>query len=94
MLHSQHSKSSAGGVALYVKSNLDHFERDDLSRLEDEFEKIWIEIKNNKGQHVLCCCAYRHPNTDIKKFNNYIDSMMQKISKENKLLFIMGDLLM
>ena len=27
---------------------------------------------------------------DIKKFNNYIDNIMQKISKENKFLFIMG----
>ena len=91
VLHSQHSKSSAGGVALYVKSNLDHFARNDLSILEDEFETIWIEIKNTKGQNVLCCCTYRHPNTDINKFNNYIDNIMQKISKENKLLFIMGD---
>ena len=91
MLHSQHSNSSAGGVALYVKSNLDHFARDDLSILEDEFEMIWIEIKNTKGQNVLYCCTYRHPDTDIKKFNNYIDNIMQKISKENKLLSIMGD---
>ena len=65
VLHSQHFNSSAGGVALYVKSNLDHFVRDDLSILEDEFETIWIEIKNTKGQNVLCCCTYRHPNTDI-----------------------------
>ena len=51
---SQHSNSSAGGVALYVKSNLDHFVRDDLLILEDESETIWIEIKNTKGQNVLC----------------------------------------
>ena len=89
--HSQHSKSSAGGVASYVKSNLDHFARNDLSILEDEFETIWTEIKNTKGQNVLCCCTYRHPITDINKFNNYIDNIVQKISKENKLLFIMGD---
>ena len=91
VLHSQHSKSSAGAVALYVKSNLDHFARNDLSILEDEFETIWIEIKSTKGQNVLFCCTYRHPNTDINKFNNYIDNIMQKISKENKLLFIMCD---
>ena len=48
VLHSQHSKSSAGGVALYVKFNLDHFIREDLSVLEDEFETLWVEIKNSK----------------------------------------------
>ena len=91
ILHSQPSKSSAGGVALYVKSNLDHFVRDDLSSLEDEFETLWIEIKNTKDKNILCCCAYRHPNTDVKKFNDHIDQIMQNISKENKLLFLMGD---
>ena len=65
--------------------------RDDLSSLEDEFETLWFEIKNTKDKNILCCCAYRHPNTDVKKFNDYIDQIMQKISKENKLLFIMGD---
>ena len=39
----------------------------------------------------FCCCAYRHPNADVKKFNDHIDQIMQKISKENKLLFLMGD---
>ena len=91
ILHSQPSKSSAGGVALYVKSNLDHFVRDDLSSLEDEFETLWIEIKNIKDKIILCCCVYRHPDTDMKKFNDHIDQIMQKISKENKLFFLMGD---
>ena len=89
ILRSQPSKSSAGGVALYVKSNLDHFVKDDLSSLKDEFETLWIEIKNTKDKNILCCCAYRHPNTNVKKFNDHIDQIM--ISKENKLLFLMGD---
>ena len=91
LLHFQHSNSSAGFVVLYFKSNLDHFVRDDLSILEDEFETIWIEIKNTKCQNVLCCCTYRQPYTDNKKLNNYIDNIMQKISKENNLFFKMGD---
>ena len=65
--------------------------RDDLLSFEGEFEILWIEIKNIKYKNVLCCCAYRHPNTDVKKFNNHIDQIIQKISKENKLLFLMGD---
>ena len=92
-IHSQHSNSAAGGVALYVKSILDYIIRDDLNVLENEFEikLIWVEIKNRKSQNVLCCCAYRHPNTEIDKFNEYINRVMAKISKENKLVFCMGD---
>ena len=90
VLHSQHSNSSAGGVALYVNSNLDHFIREDLSVLEDEFQTLLVEMKNSKGHSFLCCCAYRHPNTDIKKFNDHIDVIMQKIPYEKKFLFLMG----
>ena len=91
VLHSQHSSSSAGGVALYVKENLQHMIRDDISTCEDEFETIWIEIKNSKSQNVLCGYAYRHPNTNVDKFNDYINQTMEKISKENKLIFLIGD---
>ena len=52
-LHSQHSKCSAGGVALYVKSTLDYMLRDDLSVIENEYETLWVEIKNSKSQNVL-----------------------------------------
>ena len=38
----------------------------------------------------MCCCAYRHPNTEMEKFNKYIDGVMSKISKQNKLVFCMG----
>ena len=72
-------------MALNVKSNLDYIIRDDLNVLENEFETIWVEIKNKKSQNVLCCYAYRNPNTEIDKF------IMGKISKENKLVFCMGD---
>ena len=36
--HSPQKVLSTGGVALHVKSNLDHFVRDDLLSLEGEFE--------------------------------------------------------
>ena len=40
---------------------------------------------------MLCGCAYRHPNTNVDKFNDYINQTMEKISKENKLIFLIGD---
>ena len=90
-LHSQYTSSATGGVALYIKSNLDYVIREDLSILDDDFETIWVEIKNKKSQNILCCSSYRHPNTEIEKFNKYIDKVMTKITKENKLIFCMGD---
>ena len=40
---------------------------------------------------MLCCCVYRHPDTDQDKFLQYLDSFMQKMTKKKKDLYIMGD---
>ena len=91
-IHSQPTKSTHGGVVMYVNKHLDYTPRDDLSVLEDEFETLWIEIKTgSKAKNILCCCVYRHPNTDTKKFIGYMDNVLSKISKTNKLIFVMGD---
>ena len=42
-LHSQSTKSTCGGVAMYVKKSLDHKVLNHLNALEDEFETLWIE---------------------------------------------------
>ena len=91
ILYSQCSNTSVGGVGLYVKENLDHIIRFDLSIVEEEFETIWVEIKNTKSQNIFCACTYRHSNTDIKKYVEYRDKNLLKISKESKLVFVMGD---
>ena len=67
-VYSQPSKSSAGGSAIYVRSNLCHRLRPDLSALGEEFETVWVKIENNESKNILCCCAYWHPNTDTNKF--------------------------
>ena len=51
-LHSKPSKTNRGGVAIYVKSKFDSFERTDLNIVHDNFESIWIEIKNKNCKNV------------------------------------------
>ena len=85
------SHSSAGGVGIYVKSDLIANKRDDLCISNNDFETIWIEIKNSKTKNILCCCAYRHPSSDISKFAEYFQSTLTNLVKENKLVAIMGD---
>ena len=87
----QPSKSSSGGVAVYVKKKIYHFKRADLCILDDDFESVWIEIKNKKGKNVLCGCFYRHPNTDTSRFVKHIESIFSKINKTKYNIFVMGD---
>ena len=90
-MYSQPSKSLCGGCAIYVNSQSDHQVKNDLSVLEEEYETIWNEINNTKDKNLLCCCLYRHPSSDITKFTDHMTSILQKVQKENKTLFIMGD---
>ena len=58
--------------SMYLKKTLHYTIRDDLSVVSDEYETLWVEIKTgSKAKNILCCCAYRHPNTDIKSFVEY-----------------------
>ena len=74
-MYTQPSKSSSAGVAVYVKKKLDHLRRAELCILDDDFESVWIEIKNKKGKNFLCGCFYRHPNTDTSGFVEHIESI-------------------
>ena len=77
--HHTSSNSASGGVGIYVKSNLTVDKRDDLSYCDNEFETIWIEIDNPKAKNILCCCAYRHPNTDTARFSEHFQEKLSKI---------------
>ena len=81
-IHTQPTKSSHGGIAMYLKKTLDYTIRDDLSVVSDEYKTLWVEINTgSKAKNILCCCAYQHPNTDIKSFIEYMDNTLQKLEK-------------
>ena len=58
----------------------------DLVSDSDEYKTVWAEIENSKDKNILICCAYRHPNSEIEHFNEYIQRTVA-----NKHVFILGD---
>ena len=91
LMYTQPSKSSAGGVAIYINNKLGHVKRDDLSILHDDFESVWVEIKNKRGKNFLCGCMYRHPNTNVENFLGHIESTLSRFDKNKYHVFLMGD---
>ena len=86
------SNSPKGGVLLYVNKQLNAFERHDLQH--DKFESIFVEIKINKGKNIICGCIYRHPRynlNNLNKFISYFEKCLNKISKENREIYLCGD---
>ena len=87
----QTSKSRKGGVGLYINNKIDHFKRDDLKVQTVEFETVWVELINKHKKNILCCCAYRHPDSDPMTFIEHFEKIFTKLSEEKKPLFILGD---
>ena len=44
-----------------------------------------------KLRYFMLLWLYRHPNTELKCFIDYINKILSKVAKENKLIFIMDD---
>ena len=87
------TKSSAGGTLLYIRNHLSYKPRNDLSIYKPtELESSFIEISNPKRSNITFGCIYRHPNMDQDEFNdNYLNTLLNKISEENKSVFLLGD---
>ena len=63
----------------------------EFNALEDEFESLWVEINTGPpGKNIVVCCSYRHPDTDVTKFIEYLESVLSKVDK-NKIVCVMGD---
>ena len=90
-LHSTPSLSQKGGTALYVSTRYNFLERTDLNIQNEDFESIWVEIKNTNSKNIICGCIYRHPRQNTSSFMEYMDSTLCQLSKENKEIYVCGD---
>ena len=91
-MYSQPSKSASGGVAIYVNNKPDHFRKDDLSVIEDDFESLWIEIKKTIKLKISYVVAFTDIQTEILiVFFEYIENTLSKIDSNKYQIFIMGD---
>ena len=54
-------------------------------------ESLFIEIIKPRGENIIVGVVYRPPAQDVKEFVTNTDSLINKISRENKICYIMGD---
>ena len=58
----------------------------------NELELTFIEIVTSKKTNIIIDCIYRHPTMNLNEFNdNYLNISLQKVLKENKNVFLLGD---
>ena len=81
------------GTILYIANHLSHKCPNDLNIYKkNELESTFIEIVNPKKSNIIVGVIYRHPSMDLVDFiSNYLNKLLDNISKEQKSLFLLGD---
>ena len=87
------TESTKGGVLIYTKKGLKAKPRPDLNIYrENELESLFIEIINPNESNDIVGVVYRHPCMNASSFvDDYLKGIIDKISFENKKVFITGD---
>ena len=83
-----------GGVSIYVHDSIDYGKRLDLTMASHDIETCFVEIDKTSlslNKNVLVGCIYRPPGRCAKEFNNHMKNILEIISHENKIGYIMGD---
>ena len=86
-------EANAGGTLIYIRNHLSYKTRNDLKIYKSfELESTFVEICNPKKTNIIVGCIYKHPNMNINEFNDdYLNELLDKLSKENKTMFLLGD---
>ena len=87
------TESSAGGTLLYAANHLSYKPRLDLNIYKStELESTFIEILNPKKSNIIIGCIYKQHSMYLNDFNsNYLNNLLDKASKEQKSVFLLGD---
>ena len=90
---SKPTEATKGGVLIYVREGINFKPRNDLALYKPkELESVFIEIINQKETNDIVGAIYRHPCMNESIFtDDYLKCLFDKLSKENKKVFISGD---
>ena len=86
---------NGGGVTLYINENIPCVIRNYLEFFDSEMESPCIEVDNNVFQtssSIIIGIVNRMPDSSIDIFNDRMTDITNKVNKENKLFYMLGDL--
>ena len=87
------TETSACGTLLYTADHQSYKCCNDLNIYKkNELESTFTKIINPRKSNIIVGVIYRHPSMDLINFNcNYLNKLLQNISKEQKSIFLLGD---
>ena len=91
-VHNFRTDKTGGGVGIYIRKVFTYKVRRDVSYFNtDIYESIFLEIERPSSANIIVGNIYRPPGTGISEFVNKLNEMTVKISREQKLCYLMGD---
>ena len=79
------TECSSGRTLLYISNRLSCKPRFDLNIVkQNQVESTFVEIINTKKANIVVGCIYKYPNMDALEFNNHLNQILKKVSKEQK----------
>ncbi len=92
IVRSDRQDKKAGGVALYIKNNVNFKIREDLKLpFSQEYESLFIEIESEPKNSIIGV-IYRPPDSNRHPFIEHLSTTINKINQEKLPSFICGDL--
>ena len=90
-IHLGRKDKRGGGICVFISKELSFKQRKEFSISDENSELISIEIINKRCKNIIVNTCYRPPNAKITPFKIHITSIFQRLSKENKKVFFIGD---
>ena len=93
-LYDTREQRNGGGISIYVNANIAYKKRTDLKLDKTYFESYFIEVDKTVFQskhNVIIGGLYKPPNVSIDIFNEKLEILLNKIGKEKKYAYIIGD---
>ena len=83
-----------GGVSVLINDNMRYHRRKELDTFTPNFECVFIELDKadiSSSKNILIGVIYRPPDTDLDTFLYHMSSVLEKIKRENKFCYLLGD---
>ena len=84
-----------GGVSLCLRNGIPHTSRNDLEYFDSEMESVFIEIEStvfDTKSNIIVGVTYRMPDSSVDVFNKRMCDILNVVTKEKKICYLIGDL--
>ena len=89
MIRADRKAGRGGGVAYYIHDSISFRLRDDVCI--NGTEDLFIEVERQHSKNIIIGLVYRPPNHQFQYFYDNLETSLNKLSLENKDMYLMGD---